>query len=663
MQELPTHVSALRGLFAGHDAFDLLTGLLLIEAEQASRAPKRRDAFFDGLMAGETAAMVLLERPGRTGAGEPQATLAETLARCTTHLMELTERTGQALSRMWHLPAGDALAAMQDRFIRGYLFTPINDTDEQASVWLHDLFADADVESWLSEKLGFGANAADELVRATQSILLERSQAGPVEVREGIGERFAMAAPELAARAGVDASIAEVFCRQLSNRFGQPLPTWPALPTTIRHRPLIDDGEGRYFLVAPPMLRRGLRYTLAAALNPAIPEVGTGDQQLYQCYLTRRSALVETRALATLETLLRPQLAVKNLHFRTRGGRRLEGEIDGLLVLDGIAIVIQAKSAPTRIDVLASDSEAFRGMLRGILGESMRQHDDARQALGQQSAEIEFWVMERGRRTAVDVPVVREVLPVTVTLDDLSGSAPVSWQLRDAGLATIGVLPWVVAVTELETMISLLEYPAQLIQFLRRRVLLNTTRNLAVIDEIDIFLEYLNDHLEIVHGRTEHDGHPAALMPPERFHELDSWLHAKREGRTRPPPQQKLPVRLRPLLDRLDQDRPPGWLAFSVAALDLRRHDRKRLGQLAKRALNGNSKPAQALAAPSLDGKRVDFVFIVDPESRRIDEQQTRSRILAQARSEGVSSVYALVVPREPKLLRLVWSGPLDPQC
>lgn len=98
-------------------------------------------------------------------------------------------------------------------------------------------------------------------------------------------------------------------------------------------------------IAAPPLLRRGLRYSLAAALNPALAAPVAGDKDIYGRYLKRRAELLESRAIASLERFLKPTVTYRNLHFRVRGAEPLEGEIDGVLLIDGVAIVVQAKSA------------------------------------------------------------------------------------------------------------------------------------------------------------------------------------------------------------------------------------------------------------------------------------------------------------------------------
>lgn len=668
LETLPAHVTALEGLFAGHDAFDLLAALLVLQAEHRSRPPQLRDTFLDGLMAGETAAMVLVERPRRAGTGAPQVALGDAIAAAVPHLRELTTHASSVLSRLWHRGSDDALAAMQERFVRRYMFVPINETDEQAQAWLRELFGDPEIEEWLVREVGFGVADAERLVTGAIDLMVEHSRDLSLDSGPGVGEVLALSITELAARAKVDARAATAFCARLSQPFGQKRRAWPALPTPLRHRPLVDDGAGRYLLAAPPMLRRGLRHALAAALNPVLTASGPGDKVMYQRYLARRGALVESRALAPLRACLKPQFMVQNLHFTVHGQTRLEGEIDGLLVIDHTAIVLQAKSAPTRIDALAGDPDGFAAALRDIVKESMRQHDDARAALRARREDVTFWIVEEGRRVSVDVPDLgsAEILPLTVTLEDLSGCAPASWELHEAGLATSDELPWIVGATPLETMISLLCFGAQFVQFLRRRSLLNESRNLDASDEIDIFLEYLHDHLEIVYARRKGPEGPVAFMPPERFHDLDRWLQAQRARDSRvKPPRQKLHRSLQGLLERLERDRPPGWLDASVAALDVPKRYHKHIGAMANAALTSkSSRPLSGSSYVTLAGETLAFVLIREPRGAHLDDTRSAKKCRDQARRENATALVAFVVPEDrSEPLRTLWSGPIGVDC
>jgi hypothetical protein len=666
LKELPNHVMRLKQLFAGHDAFDVIACILLAQAANESRPLPARDMFLDSLVPAEYAALVLVERPGRLPTlSSPVLDLEATIIEALKHLRGLSLNAPSVLSQYWHRPADDALAAVHQRFVSRYICVPINETDAQAREWLREMFTDPRIERWMRSTLAFGVDDAERLIDAMLELIAERevwalpADRNPV----GIGQHVAFTPAEIASRGDVSESAAVSLCKLVSQGFGQRSHDWPTLPTPIRHRPLLADAAGYYCAAAPAWVRRGLRHTLAAALNPKLPEAGPGDDTTFQVYIARRGSLLESRAMVPLTGLLRPDYRIENLHFRVRGsdGRQREGEIDGLIVLDRKAIVVQAKSAATRIDALAEDATGFARALRAIVTESMRQHDDAREALIAPRDSVTFWRRQDGHQAMADPPelATADILPVTVTLDDLSGVAPVSWELRDAGVATAGPLPWLVGATPLELMLPLLVLPAQFVQFLRRRSELNESRNLAVADETDVFLEYLHDRLEGVYDVRFEGTERVLYLPPERFRALGEWLDARSVGDKRVRrPRQKLHRGMSALLNRLDRDRPVGWLDVSIAVLDVPRQFDQRVGSMATKALGVGRGSAWSLTYPTLDGDLRSLELFREPLDSRLDDEGTLRNALARARRAGASRLTALVAPEDRSTpLRVLSAG------
>lgn len=85
---------------------------------------------------------------------------------------------------------------------------------------------------------------------------------------------------------------------------------------------------------------------------------------------------------------------------------------------------------------------------------------------------------------------VREVHAVAVSLDDLSGIATVTSHLVRAGLLPAAHLPWTVSLHDLRIVCELVDRPAELVLYLRRRTEPDVTRKFHAVDELDFFLEF-----------------------------------------------------------------------------------------------------------------------------------------------------------------------------
>jgi hypothetical protein len=102
---------------------------------------------------------------------------------------------------------------------------------------------------------------------------------------------------------------------------------------------------------------------------------------------------------------------------------------------------------------------------------------------------------------------------------------------------------------------------------------------------------------------------------------------------------------IRALLERLDRDRPPGWLNVSVAALDVPQRLHPRLGALASKALFSPPETTLGLTYPTLTGERHAYGFINERQGERVGDEETLTDLLVQARREQVSVLTAVVVP------------------
>ena len=139
------------------------------------------------------------------------------------------------------------------------------------------------------------------------------------------------------------------------------------------------------------------------------------------------------------------------------------------------------------------------------------------------------------KRVQLDLSGVKRVFRIVVTLEDLSSVTTVLWQLQDAGMfADREALPWVVGLNELEIIAELVEYPAQFVHFLLRRLRLNELKRVVASDELDWFMNYLRDGLYFENEFAEEDA-PDRIFLDSYTDEVDAYIFA-REGRTRDKP-------------------------------------------------------------------------------------------------------------------------------
>lgn len=308
-----------------HDAFDLLAGWHI-----AHSSPRAESRPLHGVQAApELLALLLLERGARAAAteGSEEDGFVSALERFETFANTTLMITPGALVPL-PIPADKspeaALANIRNRACGTYLLLPVHETGAQSEQTTSSLFGDPLVRSHLREELGLDAETVlrltDSVAELTRSGWRETIEAGR-ESRSwlGHGERLSFAVEKLATAAEVEFEQAREFVARFSLTFdGSPVGFAP-LTTRARHRPLLRDGE-RVMPISIPILRQTLRGSLAALLNPALPEAAEGNAAAFAAFTARRGAWLERKAMSLLEGALSPDWAELNVNFSLPDG-------------------------------------------------------------------------------------------------------------------------------------------------------------------------------------------------------------------------------------------------------------------------------------------------------------------------------------------------------
>jgi hypothetical protein len=367
------------------------------------------------------------------------------------------------------------------------------------------------------------------------------------------------------------------------------------------------------------VLRRSLRGSLGALLNPAIPSAGRGAQATFNAYSNARGAWLERQVAQALRNGLQTDWTELNVYYRLPD--RTEGEIDVLARLDDTLFVIQAKSGVTRIDSEAADPEKLRNTLQGLLGGSdLRQHRDGLRAVTQHPSEL---TSDRAGRAPFTRRLngINRVLAFNVTLEDLSVLGAQPWLIDQAGLSSSQEPPWIVGLGELEQLLDLFRSPCLFVHFLTRRLRANATGQLIAHDEIDWAMRYFDDELLFAGLPVDHPYAQRQFLAPDEHKAYDTWMLARQLGGRARRPRPIMPTGQKRLLGMLERSRPAGWLDFSIALLDLPRPQRTEVLKCWQRHMGGRVQRSAPLdVAFGDDGKVVrGFSVLREPETRRLD--------------------------------------------
>jgi hypothetical protein len=371
-----------------------------------------------------------------------------------------------------------------------------------------------------------------------------------------VGDVLLLDEDSLATAAAVDPAIAAAFLSKLSQAPGQADNDWFRMAEAVRFHPFIDYGADGYMPTVVGNELWALRGVFERALAKDDP------------YTRHRGRWLERRAG---ELLARP-LAPEHVHFSVDfeyddDGERIEGEIDALLICGDTAIMIEAKGATMRPGARRG-GEAFINHLRDNITKASEQGARAIRALAEPGS-----IRKDG--VPIELPTVREVHPIVVTLDDLSSAAPILWQFQGTRVMPEGVtIPWVVTLYELDLVASTVEWPAQFVHFLRRRSRVNQLGHLVASDELDWWMHYL-----LIGLYFEDEDHEAPIRLLSHTDPLDAWVLYERGMRTTPAekPSMRLDKTSREFLDLLCEERPPAWISAACMLLDINADARKKL--------------------------------------------------------------------------------------
>lgn len=419
----------------------------------------------------------------------------------------------------------------------------------QAKELLADLFADPALEAALTRTLGFTAAQAVALEEALTRLvetrfndtlrMIELIAVGPQEAAFQVHRRaeyiLSVTDDELAQEADVPAGAASAFLERFAVGFGESGRAHLLTGlSAIRRRPFVRAPDGRYLLTSAVNLLWAIQSAFEEALKEE-PEWDTFQQ--------RRAAFVEQKVVDALADAVRAETRHANLRFSVAGGPQYE--IDGVVIVDDVAFVLEAKAGRLSDQARRGRLRALRPELERLVGRGASQAERLRTAiLG--GEDVAFFDADGAE---VDIPLaqVQRVEACVVTLEDFSWLVALRSELVESGLvAAEDEIPWIVSVFDFELVSRLIEFPAQLTLYLKDRRALPD--RLTPGDEMNLWMMHLLAKLEFASDA----GHVS--LRGDWTEEIDRhYMFGHGEL-----PRMPLARRTRSAVDRLDRERQPG---------------------------------------------------------------------------------------------------------
>jgi hypothetical protein len=408
---------------------------------------------------------------------------------------------------------------------------------------------------------------------------------------------------EIAEKAQTSAPVVRAVLRLFTTPMAPGSPAEAALEfvrgrSPLRTRPILGAPDGGSVVVHAGLLVPAIRERVEAELQ--------SDQAAWDIYSKHRGEYLERAATDLVAAHLPGCVTHPGLEYLVPATatetepltytKLVEG--DALLVLDDIAVVLEAKAVALRAQSRAGHPARLRRDLQRIVTDAAEQSERMRRRI------LDDGGLQLRDGTWLDLSHVREAHTIAVSLEDLSGIATVTSELVTAGLLTDDSLPWTASLHDLRIISELIDRPAELLLYLRRRTDPDTTRRFHAVDEIDFFLHFLDAQLyaepdpDAIHRELPELGPPPVRARRRRRQQgvelltsltdsVDAWYRHRLGYRHTPAdkPVMHADRGLLDLIDGLTDRREPGWLAATTTLLDCDEATQRRFARLGEQVV------------------------------------------------------------------------------
>lgn len=251
----------------------------------------------------------------------------------------------------------------------------------------------------------------------------------------------------------------------------------------------------------------------------------------------------------------------------------VEYENDLLVVLDGFALVLEAKSASISDPARRGAPDRLASTFRELIQEPSDQaHRFIRHLESQKK--IHTFNTKHGIKNIVDSSSIKYYIPLGVTLSHLGSIGSNLKKLIDAGFLDkeLEQLAPSISITDLEAVFELLPLEIEKIHYFSRRREFEAHMRYEA-DELDLLGFYLDTGFNI--GPKEYDESTAINMLL-KSKELDPYFIGSREGKNITKPQLSLTKWWRDILNRISETKNEGWIETGFILLNTAKEDQEK---------------------------------------------------------------------------------------
>ena len=333
------------------------------------------------------------------------------------------------------------------------------------------------------------------------------------------------------------------------------------LANPIWLRPLIKQGDGKYFCAIPQMFFSFILPSLDRLVE-IINKVELGD---------RRSNYLEEKVVEIINRRFPSSNTISGMKWKLGD---VEYETDLITFIDSYALIVEAKSGKISESALRGAPARLKRHVEEILVAPNIQSRRLKERLEEliKYPEISDDLREQ---LPVDLNTIHKIIRVSVSLEDFGAI-----QANVSGLKGTGWLPNeyipcpTMNIADFETLFDFLEHPVQIIHYLETRQSLEEELG-YMGDELDLMGLYIGTLFNFGDNYKDVNFIISGMSSP-----LDAFYNSKDAGIDIPKPQPKISSLFKKIFLQLEQRATPRWTEIGVILNNFSPDDQAKLARM-----------------------------------------------------------------------------------
>ena len=303
-------------------------------------------------------------------------------------------------------------------------------------------------------------------------------------------------------------------------------------------------------------------------------QAARNDPSMRDRYGNHLAKWMEDEVVRQMLRLFPESAIIKNACFPDPDKEKGETEADVVIVWGPFLVIIEAKGKRVAREALRDSGAKLRNALKSNIQDAFYQAHRVIKVL-ERDGRLQFKERTTGRTIEVKLDQLRRVMPISVTLQHLSGIPTQLAITQQLGLFKGKAYPWSVCIDDLDVISRFSESPDVFLHYIERRIAHQYLNINLTGDELDIFGQYLDNrlHPSVYEENREiasYDG-PRMISFDGGEEKFEAFYTAEWYGRE--PPQEavelKIASQLKEVFKELRRRTDDGarWIAFALLGL------------------------------------------------------------------------------------------------